>query len=254
MIEGLMEIETPAGRMDAFVTHPESGGPFPAVVILMDIWVLREELFDVARRVATVGYHCTVPNFYYRQGKVRFEFRDAHGRMMSLEHIPAEAQQRMRAQMQLITDEMAMTDVGSVLGFLLAQPVRPGAKGSIGYCLGGRYALQAAAHFPDEFRASASLHGTRLATDAPISPHRLAGRCRGEIYCGFAEHDDLAPPATRQALDEAFARCPDVRYRCLLHEGAMHGYSLPDRDIYDKHAANRDWENIFAMFRRTLGG
>jgi hypothetical protein len=28
---------------------------------------------------------------------------------------------------------------------------------------------------------------------------------------------------------------------------------FPDRDVYDKHAANRDWENIFAMFRRAFG-
>src|SRR4051794_15994398 len=31
-----------------------------------------------------------------------------------------------------------------------------------------------------------------------------------------------------------------------------HGYALPNRDIHDKHAANRDWELIFAMFRRQL--
>src|SRR5947209_434835 len=181
MIESLGEIGTPAGGMDAFVTHPEAAGPFPSVVILMDIWGLREELFDIARRVATVGYYCVVPNFYYRQGKVRFEFHDREGRMMSFEHIPQDAQQRMRAQMRLITDEMAMADLKSVLDFLRTQPVRPGAKGSIGYCLGGRYALQAAAHYPDDFRASASLHGTRLVSDAPLSPHKLAGRCRGEI-------------------------------------------------------------------------
>ena len=34
--------------------------------------------------------------------------------------------------------------------------------------------------------------------------------------------------------------------------GAVHGYALPDRDIHDKRAANRDWELIFEMFRRQL--
>jgi carboxymethylenebutenolidase len=253
MIESLIDIETPAGVMDTFLTRPEAGGAFPSVVILMDIWGLREELLDIARRVATVGYHCVVPNSYYRQGKVRFEFLDREGRMKSFEHVPSDAQQRIRAQMGLMTDELAMSDLQSVLEFLRTQPVRPGAKGLIGYCLGGRYALQAAAHYPDDFRASASLHGTRLVSDAPMSPHKLAGRCRGEIYCGFAEHDEHAPVTTRTALEDAFAACPDVRYSQLLHQGAIHGYALPNRDIHDKHAANRDWENIFAMFRRTFG-
>ena len=55
MIEKHVEISTADGRMDAFVTHPDTDGPFPAVIVLMDIWGLREELFDVARRFATVG-------------------------------------------------------------------------------------------------------------------------------------------------------------------------------------------------------
>ena len=76
MIESLADIPTADGRMDAFVCHPEQGGPFPAVVVLMDVWGLREELFDIARKIAVVGYHCTVPNFWYRRGKVRYEVRD----------------------------------------------------------------------------------------------------------------------------------------------------------------------------------
>lgn len=253
MIESMADIATPDGRMDAFVAHPREGGPFPSVVILMDVWGLREELFDIARKVAAVGYHCVVPNFYYRQGAVRFEFRDERGRMRSFEQISAEAQARMREQMALITDDMAMRDLRYILEFLRTQPVKPGPKGSIGYCLGGRYALQAAAHYPDDFQANASLHGTRLVTDAPLSPHKLAGKCRGEIYCGFAEHDELTPEATRKTLSEAFAACPNVHYRHALHKGTIHGYALPNRDIYDKRATDRDWENIFAMFRRTLG-
>jgi carboxymethylenebutenolidase len=252
MIESMAEIATPDGRMDAFVTHPQEGGPFPAVVILMDIWGLREELFDVAQKVAMAGYYGVVPNFYYRQGPVRFEFRDERGRMKSFEIIPEEARLRMREQMARISDEMAMNDLASVLDFMRSQPVKPGAKGSIGFCLGGRYALQAAARYPDDFRASASLHGTRLVTDALLSPHKFAGACRGEIYCGFAEHDDLAPETTRKTLEEVFSRSPNVRYHAILHNGAVHGYALPDRDIHDPQATMCDWKNILAMFEREL--
>jgi carboxymethylenebutenolidase len=252
MIESMTDIETPDGRMDTFVCHPEEGGMFPSVMILMDIWGLREELFDIARKVAVTGYHCVVPNFWYRQGRVRFEFRDSKGQMLSFEHIPVEAQKQMREQMRVTPDEMAMADFRSVLKFLETQPVKPGPKGTIGYCLGGRYSLEAAALYPEHFRASASLHGTALVSDRALSPHKYTARMRGEIYCGFAEHDDLAPPSTRQALEDAFAVCPEVRYRTTLHKAAIHGYALPNRDIHDKHASNRDWESIFAMFKRVL--
>src|SRR6188474_2747087 len=162
MIDEHIDIPTADGRMDAFVTHPDEGGPFPAVIVLMDIWGLREELFDIARKIAVAGYHCTVPNFWYRRGKVRYEFRDNNGRMKSLNVIPKQAQDEMHANMVQVTDAMAMADIGAVLKFLDGEPARNGPKGTIGYCLGGRMSLAAAAAFPDQFRASASLHGTSM--------------------------------------------------------------------------------------------
>jgi carboxymethylenebutenolidase len=253
MIEKHIDISTADGRMDSFVVHPEEGGPFPAVVVLMDIWGLREELYDVARRIAVTGYHVTLPNFWYRRGKVRFEYRDDNGRMRSLLSLPKEVQDELHANMNEVSDRMAMADIGAVLKFLGGEPVRPGPKGTIGYCLGGRLSLAAAAEFPDQFRTAASMHGTRMVSDKPDSVHRLVDRMRGEIYCGFAEKDDLAPPASIETLGKLFAACHQVKYRALVHPGTVHGYSLPDRDIFDKPAANRDWENIFAMFKRQLG-
>jgi carboxymethylenebutenolidase len=252
MIEKHIDIRTADGKMDSFVVHPEEDGPFPAVLILMDIWGLREELYDIARRIATVGYHCTVPNFWYRRGRVRYEFRDENGRMKSLNAIPKEVQDEMVANMNEVTDAMAMADIGAVLKFLDGEPVRPGPKGTVGYCLGGRLSLSAAAAFPDQFRASASLHGTSMVSDKPDSPHHAIGRMRGEVYCGFGEHDRFTPPAVRDTLAKVMAGNANIRYRGIVHAGADHGYALPDRDVFDKPAANRDWEYIFAMFRRQL--
>ncbi len=253
MIERLAEIPTADGRMDAFMVHPEEGGPFPAVIILMDIWGLREELFDVARKIAVAGYHCTVPNFWYRRGKVRYELRDEQGRMRSLNTIPKAIQDEMHANMVHVTDKMAMADIGAILKFLDGEPVRKGPKGSIGYCLGGRLSLSAAIEYPDHFRASASMHGTAMVSDAPDSPHRSIGKLRGEVYCGFGERDRFTPPPVVETLARLMKDNPNIRYRANVHSGADHGYALPDRDVFDKPAANRDWENIFAMFRRQLG-
>src|SRR5207237_1241544 len=140
----------------------------------------------------------------------------------------------------------------SILSFLTGEPVRGGPKGSIGFCLGGRLGLCAAGLYPDEFRATASLHGTRLVHEGADSPHRYAERFRGEIYGGFGDHDPLAPPATIETLSKLLDGRANVRYRSIVHAGTHHGYSLPDRDIFDKASANRDWERIFAMYRRQL--
>jgi len=40
-----------------------------AVFMLMDAPGIREELRDMARRLATVGYYVLLPNLYYRAGR-----------------------------------------------------------------------------------------------------------------------------------------------------------------------------------------
>src|SRR5262249_25373806 len=251
MIEKHVDIAMPAGRMDSFVVHPD-GPPCPAVVVFMDIWGLREELFGIARRVARAGYYCLLPNVYYRQGNVRFEYRNDKGEMRSLHRLPPDVQEIALAPSRALTEPMVLEDTRSILDFLAREPARRGAKGALGYCMGGRHALCVAGHYPDEICAAASLHGTRLVTDAADSTHRLADRFRGEIYCGFAERDPHAPPATIATLASALEGCRNVRYDFEVHPGADHGYALPDRDIHDHDATARDWEKILAMFERQL--
>ena len=66
MIERHVDIATTDGAMNSFVVHPEEGGPFPAVLFYMDAPGKREELHDMARRLAAVGYYVVLPNLYYR--------------------------------------------------------------------------------------------------------------------------------------------------------------------------------------------
>jgi carboxymethylenebutenolidase len=255
MKEGIVSITTDGGAVDTFVTCPSEGGPFPPVFIFMDIWGLREELFDVARRIATVGYFGVVPNLYYRQGDVRNEFRNAKGQMITLDALSAEQKARVLAPLDKLTDDMVVADIAGILKFLDGNPnVKHGAAGSVGYCMGGRYVFRAAANFPDRFKASASLHGTDLVIDGKDSPHLQMSKALGEVYCGFGEKDRHTPPSTVETLNRTFAAMGvgHARYINEVHRGAEHGYALPDRDVFDKQSANRDWEIIFAMFRREL--
>ena len=67
MIEQHLDIATADGAMNTFVVHPEEGGPFPVVLFYMDAPGKREELHDMARRLAAVGYFVVLPNLYYRR-------------------------------------------------------------------------------------------------------------------------------------------------------------------------------------------
>src|ERR1700741_5154806 len=69
MIEKHLDIATADGAMNTFVVYPDEGGPFPVVIFYMDAPGIREELHDMARRIATVGYYVILPNLYYRHGR-----------------------------------------------------------------------------------------------------------------------------------------------------------------------------------------
>jgi hypothetical protein len=58
------------GWRDGYIYLPSLAGRiFPAVFLLMDAPGIREELRDMARRLATIGYHVLLPNLYYRAGR-----------------------------------------------------------------------------------------------------------------------------------------------------------------------------------------
>jgi carboxymethylenebutenolidase len=68
MIDQQIEIPTKDGHTTTFISHPERGGPHPIILFYMDAPAIREELRDMARRLATSGYYVMLPNMYYRAG------------------------------------------------------------------------------------------------------------------------------------------------------------------------------------------
>ena len=68
MIEDIIDIDTGDGAMETFVCRPDRGAHLP-VLLLMDAPGIREELYDMARRLSTVGYAVLMPNLYYRAGR-----------------------------------------------------------------------------------------------------------------------------------------------------------------------------------------
>ena len=201
MIERDVKVTGRSGAIPSFAVCPDGPGPFPGIILYMDAPGIREELRNLARRIAKRGYFCLLPDMYYRIGTLRFDFvRRAEGMRPT-----------MFAAMNSLTNALVTEDTAAWLGFLDAQDkVRPGGIGCIGYCMSGRYVTTVAARFPNRFAASASLYGVGIVTDAEDSPHLLVDRIKGEMYFGFAETDEHVPanviPTLKSALDKAGTR------------------------------------------------
>lgn len=247
MIEHEVMIETPDGAMDCFVTHPEEGGPHPAVILYMDAPGIREELRDMARRIGTVGYYVMLPNMYYRTGR-----EGAYGFDLARTRESKDELDKMFAVMNTLTNALVVSDTGPMIGHIRQSgAAADGPVGCVGYCMSGRYVVSAAAAYPDDFSAVASYYGVGIVTDQPDSPHLNAAAIRAELYLAFAEKDHYVP-------DQIVADLPGIleaagaRFRVESYPGTDHGFAFPKRPAFVKPAAERHWERLFALFARNL--
>jgi carboxymethylenebutenolidase len=245
MIEKQVDIETRAGSMDTFICHPERRGPWPGIIFYMDAPGIREELRDMARRLATVGYYVLLPNLYYRAGR---------GITLDLSALSegSPERERMWTLMRSIGNELVAEDTRSLLAFIDRQgEIRRGALGCVGYCMSGPFVFTVAGRFPDRFAATASIYGAGLLTDRPDSPHLLAPRIKGEIYFACAEVDKYAPLPLIDRVKGELERA-GTNFEIEIFRGTEHGFAFPQRYCYDKAAAETHWERLFDLFGRRL--
>ena len=244
MYEQETRISTPDGEMTTFVAHPDGNGPFPVAVLYMDGVGYRDQIKRNARRFAADGYYCVAPDLFYRSGeKLTFDFS-----RMGDEAYRA----RLMSIIGSVKPDAVVADTEAIFDAIASDPAAAdGPKVCVGYCMGARMALHAAASMPDEFVAAAGIHPGALVTEAPDSPHRDLAGVRGEVYFAFAENDQSATPGNvdrfRQALGDqgitgVVERVP----------GTSHGFAMADLPVYDEAATELHFERTLELWRRNL--
>lgn len=241
MIEREIDVATDEGTMKTFVFHPTHEGPHPVVLYLMDAPGIRPALRDMAGRLASAGYYVMLPFLYYRGSEFR-EFGMSDDDM-----------HRRRELMGSITPTNIVADARALLAAADADPAaRAGKVGAVGFCMSGGLAISLARALPERLAAAASIHGAWLVRNEPDSPHLGLDTVTAELYFGWCDNDDTAPPATadvmRAALDAA-----GVRYTIDWFTDAVHGYAPPGTERYNRAASELHWERVHALLRRNLG-
>jgi carboxymethylenebutenolidase len=235
-------ITTQHGRMPAFAACPDGQGPWPAVIFYMDARGMREELRNMARRIAKAGYFCLLPDLYYRLGRIEFDLQKRDETMITI----------IRAASRSFTRDWVISDTAAMLAFLDAQDgVTDGAMGCVGYCIGGPFVTWAAATFPSHIAAAAGICGVRMVTDTPDSPHLFAPEIKAELYYAFAEKDHFSPPDLIADLRAALQRAK-CTFEIDVFEGTDHGFVFPERDAHMPEPTEAHWRRLFDLFGRRL--
>ena len=121
MTSKTIDIKTPDGVCDSYISCPNAGGPFAAVLFYMDGIGIRPVLREMADRLAANGFYVLLPNMFYRSGRA--------APVDVAEVLKPENRASLMDLVKSLTPERVLRDAGVFLDFLGAQKeVTPGGR------------------------------------------------------------------------------------------------------------------------------
>ena len=244
MSEIQITIQEKDGPCRAWVLTPNGTGRWPAVIFYMDGFGIRPGMIQMAAHLASKGYVVLLPDLYYRLGD--------YAPLNPKEVLKGDVLATVGPMMATTDNHKAADDTAAFIAYLDTRSDVAGKKiGTVGFCMGGGMALTAAAYYPNRIAAAVSFHGGSLATDQPTSPHLLLPKIKAELYIAIAENDHTYPPEMAKRFEAALAAA-DVKHKSELYQGKAHGWMKPDLPVYDAGAAERGWNELLALYARTL--
>ena len=209
--------------LDGFFDDSAGAGA-PAVLVIHEWWGLNDQVRGIARRLAGDGFSAFAVDLFH--GKVTKDGAEA------------------AALMQALDAKRAVQDLHAAVQALLSRS--GGRVGVMGFCMGGAYALAAAALNP-EVKAAVAFYGIPQASVADV------GKIRGRVLGHYANRDTHVSPARVDALEKAL-QAAGVQATLYRYE-ADHAFANEKRpEVYAPEAAELAWKRSLAFFHETLGG
>jgi carboxymethylenebutenolidase len=223
----------------AVLERPAGAGPFPAVVLVHEIWGLTDHVRDLARRFAAEGFVALAPDLWSRD----------HGNGFPAGETDLVV---LRAFVETIPDARMIGDLVAAAAHLKALPgIRHSAVGTVGFCMGGIYAFHLACETGD-VAACVDFYG-RLRYDRPsdIKPRGNLERVR-DLRCPllgiFGGMDHLVPLKDVLALKDSLGG----RGAVIAYPRAGHAFLNDTRTTYRAEEAKDAWRRAILFLREKL--
>ena len=234
---GEVSIPSEGISLPAYRAMPASGGPFPVVLVVQEIFGVHEHIRDVCRRLAKLGYMAIAPELYVRQGDV--------SNLKSIDDI--------RAIVALVPDAQVLGDLDAVVTFAKETGKGDTARlGITGFCWGGRMTWLYTAHNP-AVRAGVAWYG-RLVGESniltPSHPVNVAAKLKAPVLGLYGGADEGIPIAT---IEQMRAACTAAGKTCEIkvYDGVPHAFHADYRPSYRPEAAKDGWARMLAWFKQN---
>lgn len=227
-------------HLKSYVALPDnSQGKNAGILIAPEWWGVAEHPKAVAQKLADLGFVAVVMDVY-GEGKITADALIANEWMTQM----------------LANQELLMARCQAILNdFATLEYVDGDRLGAIGYCFGGKIALDMA-RMGMNLKAVATFHGN----PTPFKPAQK-DTFKPAVLIAHGEADSMVSMQAIASLEEELDNA-DVDYTLHIYEGAKHGFSNPDADkraadngidlAYDEIAATDSWNAMVEFMKKYL--
>jgi carboxymethylenebutenolidase len=225
-----MTISVPAGSFGAYVAAPPGAGPFPAVLVIQEIYGVNAVMRGVADHLAGLGYLAVCPDLFWRiEPGIDLTDQTDAGNARAFELFG------------LFDVETGMEDIAATVKAIRADPRCDGKVGAIGYCLGGLLAYLTATR--TDVDASVGYYGVSI--DGRLDE---AEKLAAPLMLHIAGDDGFVDKDAQARIVAGLGNHPKVslhsypgRGHAFARVGGAH-YDAADADL-----ANRRTEDFLAQ-------
>ena len=227
-------------EMPVYEARPASGGPYPAIIVISEVWGVHEYIRDCTRRFAKAGFYAVAPELFKREGGVA-QLPNIQDILKIVFAVPRK---------QLLGDIQAATD------WAKTRPgVAAGRFGVTGACWGGPTAIQAAAAIPD-MKAAVAWYGppNRPYVDQPsaVTAFDVAKDIKIPFLGLYGEKDTSIKLEDVTKFSEMVKAGGNPNVQIIVYPGAGHGFHADYRPSYDAATAMDAWKRCTDHFTKFL--
>lgn len=225
-----LTISTADGDFGTYVAVPKGAGPFPAVVVIQEIFGINPFVRTTADRLAALGYLAIAPDLFWR--------------IEPGIDIPDTEMKKAFELFNAFDVPTGVKDIAATIAKVRADPRCNGKVGVVGYCLGGMLAFLSAANTDTD--ASVSYYGVGI--DNVLDQ---GARVKNPLLMHLAGEDGYVPKPAQEAILAAFKDNPKIEIH--VYPGRDHAFSRDGGSNYDAADATKANDRTYAFLKKALG-